>query len=151
MLNPDFREMLSALTEEDAEFLVIGAYALAVHGLPRATGDLDLWVRRSRENAERVLRALEVFGAPTTDLSLDDLVTPDLVFQIGREPRRIDFLTSIDGVEFEEAWERRVALELDGVPVLVLGREDLIRNKRAVGRARDLADIEALEEGGDPR
>lgn len=146
MLNPDFRDMLSAFDEEDVEFLVVGAYALAAHGLPRATGDLDLWVRRSPDNAERVLGALRAFGAPTTDLSTDDLVSPDVVFQIGVEPRRIDILTSIDGVEFDAAWANRERIEVDDLELPVLGRRDFITNKRALGRPQDLADVARLEE-----
>lgn len=145
MLNPHFREMLSILSDEGVEFLVVGAYALAAHGVPRATGDLDFWVRREAENAGRLMGALERFGAPTERISSDDFLEENLVFQIGREPSRIDFLTSIDGVEFDEAWGSRVEVELDGVRVPILGKADLIRNKRAVGRTRDLADLEQLE------
>lgn len=145
MLNPHFREMLSILSDEGVEFLVVGAYALAAHGVPRATGDLDFWVRREAENAGRLMRALDRFGAPTERISSDDFLEENLVFQIGREPSRIDFLTSIDGVEFDEAWGSRVEIELDGVRVAILGKADLIRNKRAVGRTRDLADLEQLE------
>ncbi len=146
-MNRDFAEMLSALSAANAEYLVIGAHALSVHGRPRATGDLDLWVRPSEENAERVWKALERFGAPLHDLRPEDLAAPDLVFQIGLAPSRIDILTSITGVTFEEAWKNRVDLEIDGITVAVLGREDLIRNKRAVARPRDLADIEELDAG----
>jgi hypothetical protein len=96
LLNPDFRDMLSALCEESAEFLLVGAYALAAHGLPRATGDMAIWIRRSDENAQRVWRALQRFGAPLARLTIEDLKTPDLVFQIGVAPRRINILTSID-------------------------------------------------------
>ena len=147
MLNPDFRDMLSAFVAEDVEFLVVGAYALAAHGVPRATGDLDLWVRPSSPNADRVLRALEEFGAPTTDLTSEDLVSPDVVFQIGVEPRRIDILTSIDGVEFDTAWPDREEIEVEGIELPVLGRRDFIANKRALGRPQDLADVARLEAG----
>lgn len=146
MLNPDFRDMLSAFAAEDVEFLVVGAYALAVHGVPRATGDLDLWVRRTAENADRVLRALHEFGAPTTELTAEDLVSPDVVFQIGVEPRRIDILTSIDGVEFDAAWANRERIEVDDLELPVLGQRDFITNKRALGRPQDLADVARLEE-----
>ncbi len=146
MLNPDFRDMLSALSEEGVEFLLVGAFALAAHGLPRATGDIDIWIRRSPENAERVWRALGRFGAPVLDLTLDDLTTPDLVFQIGVAPRRIDILTSIDGVTFDETWPRRVTVELEGLDVPVIGRAHLIQNKRAAGRAKDLADLAWLDD-----
>lgn len=146
MLNPDFRDMLSAFTEEDVEFLVVGAYALAAHGVPRATGDLDLWIRRTPENADRVFRALEAFGAPTTDLTREDLVSRDVVFQIGVEPRRIDILTSIDQVDFDAAWTHRETVEIGDLSLPVLGRDDLIANKQALGRPQDLADVARLEE-----
>lgn len=138
--------MLAALCAESAEYLVVGAHALAAHGLPRATGDLDLWVRPTPENARRVWRALEAFGAPLHELTLDDLSQPGVVFQIGLAPNRIDILTSITGVNFEEASKNRILVELEGLEVPVLGRDELIRNKRVVGRARDLADIEELRE-----
>lgn len=146
-MNEDFLDMLSALSEAGAEYLVVGAYAMAAHGRPRATGDLDLWIRPTPENAERVWRALTVFGAPLHDLSPEELSQPDLVLQIGVAPRRIDLLTSVTGVEFDEAWERRIAADVPTMRVPVIGREDLIRNKRALDRPRDRADL-ALLEGG---
>lgn len=145
MLNPDFRDMLSALSEEGAEFLVVGAYAMAAHGFPRATGDLDIWIRCSVENAGRVWQSLRRFGAPLLDLSWEDLQTPNVVFQIGLAPRRIDLLTSIAGVEFHEAWTRRREVEVQGQTIPVIGLADLIRNKRASGRPRDAADAVWLE------
>ena len=145
-MNRDYVEILAALSAAGADYLVVGAHALAAHGAPRATGDLDLWVRPTPENAGRVWRALEAFGAPLHDLTLDDLSRPDVVFQIGIVPQRIDLLTSITGVTFDEASRNRVIVEIEGLEVPVLGRADLIRNKRAVGRARDLADIEDLGE-----
>lgn len=148
MLNPDFRDMLSAFAAEEVEFLVVGAYALAAHGVPRATGDLDFWVRRSSANAERVMRALERFGAPTDAVTTEDLVTPGLVLQFGVEPSRIDILTSIDGVEFEHAWPQRLVARIDDVDVPLLSRQHLIENERAVGRPKDLADVAQLEEEG---
>ena len=144
-MNRDFAEMLSALSEAGAEYLVVGAHALAAHGRPRATGDLDIWVRPTRENAERVWSALIRFGAPLQDLTREDLATPDVVFQIGVPPSRIDILTQISGVEFEPAWARKLILEVDGQRLPFLGREDFLTNKRAAGRARDLADIASLE------
>ena len=138
--------MLSALSAAGAEFLVVGAHALAAHGVPRATGDLDLWVRASAENAERVWEALEQFGAPLHDLTIEDLARPDVVFQIGVVPQRIDLLTSITGVTFDDAWANRVHVEIGELEVPVLGRSELVRNKRAVGRTRDLADIAELGE-----
>ncbi len=145
MLNPDFRDMLSALYAEDVEFLLVGAYALAAHGYPRATGDMDIWIRCSEANARRIWQALQRFGAPLTDLTLDDLKTPDTVFQIGVAPRRIDILTSIDGVEFDEAWPRRQLIEVEGQRLAVISRVHLLQNKKASGRPKDLADVAWLE------
>lgn len=145
MLNPDYRDMLCMLNEEGAEYLVVGAHALAAHGYPRATGDIDLWIRCSEENAQRVWRALRRFGAPLQDLTVADLATPELVFQIGVVPRRIDVLTSITGVTFDEAWPRRKSIEVDQIPIPVIGREELLRNKWNTGRTKDRADAEWLE------
>jgi hypothetical protein len=144
-MNPDFVEMLSELSATGAEFLVVGAHALAAHGLPRATGDLDIWVRADNENAPRVLEALRRFGAPLFDLSLDDLSKPGTVFQIGTAPTRIDILTGVSGLMFGEAWSRRTTVRIGELPVGVIGREDLIRNKRATGRPQDLVDADRLE------
>jgi hypothetical protein len=144
-MNRDYVEMLSALRDARAEFLVVGAHALAAHGRPRATGDLDIWVRPSSENASRVWNALRVFGAPLESLSVSDLVSPDLVFQIGVAPSRIDIMTGLSGVGFEEAWDSRITVRIAALEIPVIGREALIRNKRAVGRPRDLADVAELE------
>jgi hypothetical protein len=144
-LNPDFSEMLSALSDAGVEFLVVGAYALAAHGLPRATGDIDIWVRPSPENAARVWEALRRFGAPTRGVTVSDFTLPDIVFQIGVPPRRVDILTSISGVEFEQAWTQRQAAVVDGLMLNVPSREHLIANKRAAGRPKDLADASWLE------
>ncbi len=144
-MNHDFVEMLSALHDAGADYLVVGAHALAAHGRPRATGDLDLWVRPTRDNARRVHAALEQFGAPLLDLTVDDLASPDLVFQIGVVPARIDLLTSVSGIGFEEAWTGRMTVRIGDLHVPVIGREALIRNKRAAGRPRDIADIAELE------
>jgi hypothetical protein len=143
-VNRDFAEMLSALSEAGAEFLIVGAHALAAHGIARATGDIDIWVKPTRENAERVMRALVAFGAPLKDLTLDDLTKTDTVFQIGVEPCRVDILSGITGVQFADAWSRRVVLEIEGATVPVLGRADFVANKRASGRPKDLLDLELL-------
>jgi len=144
-MNPDFVEMLSELSASGAEFLVVGAHALAAHGYPRATGDLDIWVRADTENAPRVLEALRRFGAPLFDLSVEDLARPGTVFQIGTAPARIDILTGVSGLTFEQAWPRRTSVRLGGLSVGVIGREDLIRNKRATGRPQDLVDADNLD------
>lgn len=136
--------MLSALSEEGVEYLLVGAYALAVHGHPRATGDIDIWVRPTPENAGRVLRAVARFGAPLRDLSAADLATSGTLFQIGVPPRRIDLMTSIDGVEFDAAWTGRLQALVGDHDVPVIGKPDLVRNKRATGRPQDLADVAAL-------
>lgn len=141
MLNPDFKDMLSCLKDEKVDFLVVGAYALAAHGFPRATGDLDIWVRNDLENAHRIMRALNKFGAPAKQLSAEDFTSTDLIVQFGVEPCRVDLLTGIDGVEFEEAWRNRISIALDNLEIFVLSKEDLLRNKVAAGRDKDQGDI----------
>jgi hypothetical protein len=145
-MNPDFADMLSALSEAGVEFLVVGAHALAAHGVPRATGALDIWVRPTPQNAERTLRALASFGAPLADLVPEDLTRPDTVFQIGLPPGRIDILSGITGVAFDEAWARRVPVVVAGVGLAVLSKADFIANKTALGRPKDLADMAMLAE-----
>lgn len=144
-MNPDFKDMLSALNARKAEYMIVGAYALATYGYPRATGDIDIWVRCTVENAEKVLQALKDFGAPLFDQTLEDLSIPGVVFQIGVPPRRIDFLTSISGVSFEESWPERKQVEISGLTLNVLSRAKLIANKRAAGRPKDLLDVDELE------
>jgi len=143
-VNPDFRDLLSAFNAQGVEYLVVGAHALAAHGHIRATKDLDVWVAPTPENAPRVIRALAAFGAPRHDLTEEDLTHPGLVFQIGVPPVRVDVITAIDGVTFEEAWPDRVATEYGGEPTLVLSAQHLIQNKKASGRPQDLADLDWL-------
>ena len=145
-MNPDFRDLLHEFNVHSVDFLVVGAHALAAHGRVRATKDLDIWVRPDRGNAEHVLDALNSFGAPLHELSLKDLSTPGTIFQIGVAPIRIDIITSIDGVEFEEAWQERFQTTFAGESVPVLSRDHLIRNKRAAGRDQDLLDAKWLEQ-----
>jgi hypothetical protein len=125
---------------------VVGAHALSIHGVPRATVDLDVWTEPTPENANRVWRALAAFGAPLErlDIAESDFTLPDIVAQLGLPPNRIDILTGLSGVTFAEAWPDRVEAEIDGIRVPFLGRDALIKNKRASGRKRDLGDIEAL-------
>jgi hypothetical protein len=144
-MSPDFRELLLAFNAANVEYLLVGAHALAVYGHVRATKDLDVWIRPEKNNADRVIAALTSFGAPLIDLSRDDLTSSGTVFQIGVPPLRIDLLTTIDGVEFEEAWSDRVTTQFAGLPVFVISRERLIVNKKASGRLQDLADVEQLE------
>ena len=146
-MNDDFRDLLIALHGAGVRCIVVGAHAMAVHGVPRSTGDLDVWIECTEANAHRTWRALNEFGAPVETLGVTrcDLQQPGTVIQIGLPPRRIDLLTRITGVEFEEAWRNRAELTLDGCAIACLGRADLITNKRATGRARDLADVALLE------
>lgn len=144
-MNQNFVEMLSALFDAGADYLIVGAYALAAHHQPRATKDLDIWVRASRENAPRVRRAIEIFGMPVDNISVDDLASPGLVLQFGFPPQRIDVMTSVSGVTFDEAWPSRIFVDVEGKQHPVIGKDELIRNKRAAGRAQDLVDIQALK------
>ena len=142
----DFRDLLAALAAAEVRFLVVGAHALAAHGVPRATGDLDIWVEPTPANATRVWQALTRFGAPLQSLHLaeSDFVTLDQVVQLGLPPFRIDLMTSISGVEFADAWTGCLSGTLFEVPVAFIGREAFIRNKRASGRPKDLEDIRSL-------
>lgn len=144
-LNPDFRDILSMFNEAGVEYLIVGAYAVAAHGLPRATGDIDLWVRPSDENAKRVRGVLLAFGAPAHHVEAADFSALDVILQLGVPPGRIDVITDIEAVAFDDAWPNRVMIPLDGLQVPVLGREELLRNKRAVGRPQDQADVARLE------
>jgi hypothetical protein len=145
MLNEDYKEMLQFLADEKVKFLLVGAYALAVHGYPRATMDIDIWVLPSPENAQAVLRALDRFGAPLHGLTTADLQKDDTIFQIGVAPRRIDIITGASGLRFTEAFANSSVIDIDGLDVHIPSVDDLIRNKKASGRTKDLADVEALE------
>jgi hypothetical protein len=145
LLNPDFRDILSMFLEEGVEFLVVGAYAVAAHGLPRATKDIDLWVGCSENNAPRIISALARFGAPLADISEKDFLHPGITFQIGIPPRRIDIITDIAGVQFPHAYPNRISANLEGISVPVISRADLLANKKACGRAQDLVDAKWLE------
>jgi hypothetical protein len=143
-MNRDFRDLLRALCDAEARFLVVGAYAVSYHAEPRATGDLDVWVEATPDNAARVHAALHAFGAPLAELSEQDLVSPDLVFQIGVPPRRIDIMTGITGVTFADAWDGRAEASYAGVRFPLIGRDALLKNKRALGRPKDILDVELL-------
>ncbi len=146
MLNPDFRDILSEFNAKGVEYLLVGAYAVAVHGLPRATGDIDLWIRSTPDNARATWMALESFGAPLDILTRDDFEIPNRVVQLGISPRRVDLLTSIDGVDFETAWRDRISVRVDDIEVPTISLTHLIVNKRAVARPQDLADADRLTE-----
>ncbi len=137
--------MLGLLEAHGVRYLVVGGFAVAAHGLPRYTKDLDLWVECSADNAARLVRALAAFGFASLGLTAQDFETPDLVIQLGYEPNRIDFLTGLTGVRFEDAYPLRIATSLDGLSVPIIDKASLITNKRAVGRAQDLADAENLD------
>lgn len=147
-MNEDYRDFIAALLAANARFLIVGAHALAAHGVPRATVDLDVWVEATPANARRVWQALATFGAPLESLNVteSDFLKPDIVTQLGLPPSRIDVLTGVSGLEFPAAWETRIESDFGGLRAPFLGRESLVRNKRASGRTRDLADIEALGE-----
>lgn len=151
-VNRDFLDMVKALNRARVEYLVVGAHAMAVHGVPRATGDFDVWIRPGRDNGERVLNALREFGAPVSDhgLTVEDLERPDTVYQMGLPPRRIDLMTGISGIGFEDAWESKVIAEFEGILIPVIGRSSLIKNKRAAGRTKDLVDLEILDYDREP-
>jgi hypothetical protein len=144
----DFVDLVQSLREEGCEFVIVGAHALAAHGVPRATGDLDVLVRPEAANAERVFRALVRFGAPVAahGIGAKDFATPGEVYQMGLPPRRIDLLTEISGVTFDEAVEDTIEGHLGSERVRCIGLDALIRNKVASGRPKDLADVAALEE-----
>jgi hypothetical protein len=143
-LNKDLREFVALLNSNGVEYLVVGAFAVAFHGFPRYTADLDLLVRPAAENAERVMRALSEFGFGSLDIQASDLQSPGRVIQLGVQPNRIDLLTAISGVSFDEAWARRSPGKLDGMEVQFIGRDALIRNKESTGRQKDLGDAEEL-------
>jgi hypothetical protein len=145
LLNPDFRDILSAFIEAEVEFLVVGGYAMAAHRLPRATKDLDLWVRPSPENAKHVLYALDAFGAPRHGLTASDLETEGTIYQVGAPPNRVDVITVVEGVQFEDAWRERAEVDIDGLRIPVIGKTHLIANKRTVRRPQDLLDADLLE------
>lgn len=147
----DFLDLLIALNDAEARYLLVGGHAVGLHGRPRATKDFDLWIEATVTNAERVFRALDAFGAPVGAVRATDFATPGHGFRMGSPPFRIELLTMVSGLDFAEAWTRRESHVLDGVPCFVISREDLIANKRAAGRPQDLADVDLLERQADGR
>lgn len=145
-MNEDFVDLLQAFADHDVRFMLVGAYALGVHGRPRATGDLDVWVDPTPSNAARVMRALAAFGAPLSEVSEEDFSRPGIVFQMGLPPVRIDVLTELTGLTFDDAWAGRIRVPFGAVEVDVIGRAAFIANKRATGRPKDLGDIDSLGE-----
>ncbi len=148
--NSDLIDLLRELNEENAKYLLIGAYAFAIHGRIRATKDADIFIGTDPHNGAKVWRALQRFGAPLAGLRPEDLAKPDTFYIMGRPPNQIDIITTIDGVTFDEAWTNRVETSYGDLSVSYIGREDLIANKEAAGRPQDLLDVRYLR-GEDPR
>jgi len=145
MLNEDYKEMLSILSEEKVRYLVIGAFALSTYGYPRATGDIDIWIDADEENSGRIFKSLIRFGAPMGHITQDDFKTKGIIFQIGVAPRRIDITTIIDGVDFDNAYPKRKEVNIDNILIPVISLDDLILNKQSTGRDKDLLDVKMLK------
>jgi hypothetical protein len=147
-LHEDFRDLILALQETGVRFVIVGAHAMAAHGVPRATGDLDVLIAPEPANAARVVEALASFGAPLAShgVSARDFEQPGTVYQIGLPPRRVDLMTSISGVSFDEAERTAMTIEIEGITLPILGRRQLLANKRTSGRPKDLLDVELLGE-----
>lgn len=144
-MNSDFKELLKIFAEEKVKYLIIGGYAVAKHAEPRYTKDLDIWIGNSRENAERVFRSLKKFGAPLTDITVEDFTVPTLVFQIGIEPSRIDILMGLKDLDFDECWQRHATAVIGALEITFISIDDLIFNKQLAGRPQDLQDAENLK------
>lgn len=145
MLNQDYKEMLSILLENKVEFVLVGAYAMAAHGYPRATADLDIFIKPSSDNAPKVFKALAEFGAPMDSNILNDFAKKGTIFQIGVIPRRIDVINDIDGVSFEVAYKDRKIVEIEGLQIPIISKINLLLNKKSTGRQKDLLDAKRLE------
>lgn len=145
ILNADYRDMIECLQHEGVEFMLVGGYAVALHGWSRMTYDIDFWIMANPQNAAAVMRALKLFGAPLMNLKEEDFHKPGMVFQIGTEPQRIDILSAISGLTYEEAVKRAVQVAVDGLSLKMISLDDLIVNKRASGRPKDISDAITLE------
>lgn len=145
MLNQDFREFIQSLNDNQVHYLVIGGYAVAFYGHPRYTKDIEIWIAINSDNAAKMVKALEQFGFGSLDLKIEDFLDPGQIIQLGYPPSRIDLLTTLKGVEFDECYASRVESEIDGTKVTFIDLENLKRNKKATGRYQDLADVENLE------
>ena len=144
MLNEDYKEMLQILSGNEVRYLVVGAYAMAAYGYPRATGDFDLWVLASPGNSKKLYKSLAEFGSPLNQISEETFNEQGVVFQIGVAPRRIDILTRIDGVEFERAYQNKQEIEIEGLKIPFISRQDLVTNKQSTGREKDALDAKEL-------
>ena len=147
MFSPDYKEFIQSLNDNSVDYLVVGGYAVALHGYPRYTKDIDIWIESSQENATRLLKALEQFGFGSVGLKVEDFLEPDQVVQLGYPPNRIDLLTSLAGVAFQNCYDAKMAVDIEGLIVNFIDIESLKKNKKASGRLQDLADVENL--GGD--
>lgn len=145
MLNQDFKEFIQSLNDNGVRYLVVGGYAVALHGYPRYTKDMDIWVDMTAENASKIVKALDQFGFGSLGVKESDFTVPDQMLQLGNPPRRIDLLTSLPGVEFSKCYPDRTTVDVEGVSVYFIDLENLRKNKRATGRHQDLADLEHLE------
>ncbi|MBI5574099.1 MAG: hypothetical protein HY919_06065 [Elusimicrobia bacterium] len=145
MLNEDYKEMLQILLNNEVKFLIVGAYAMGVYGYPRATGDFDIWVEASAENSKKLYKSLSIFGAPLSDIAEKAFAEKGIIFQIGIAPRRIDIITHIDGVIFEEAYKTKELVEIESIKIPFISKENLIKNKQSTGREKDKIDINYLE------
>ena len=145
MLNPDFKEFIRLLNDNDVRYLVVGGYAVALHGYPRYTKDIDIWVWLDKGNADRIIKALEQFGFGSLKLEVQDFLVPNQIIQLGYPPARIDLITSLAGVFFEECYALRILVPIDDIVVNFIDLENLKKNKEASGRLQDLADLENLK------
>jgi len=144
MFSPDFKEFIQLLNDNEVRYLVVGGYAVALHGYPRYTKDIDIWIESSQENTVRLLKALEGFGFGSVGLKVEDFLEPEQVIQLGYPPNRIDLLTSLAGVDFQNCYSLKTAVNIDGQRVNFIDIENLKKNKKASGRLQDLADVENL-------
>jgi hypothetical protein len=144
-LNPDYKDLFKILNEEQVDYLVVGAHAVIYYTEPRFTKDLDILIRPARANAEKAWRALKRFGAPLSEVTIDDFTREDMVYQIGIAPNRVDVLMGLGGVSFDEAWACREHATYDEIPIVIIGKRELIAAKKSTGRPQDLLDVAKLE------
>jgi hypothetical protein len=149
MLNEDYKEILLILLGNKARFLIVGAYAMAAYGYPRATGGFDIWVETTPDNSRKIYKCLSEFGAPLSEITEKTFMEKGIVFQIGVSPRRIDIITDIDGVSFKEAFQNKKEIEIENLKIPFLSKSDLIKNKESTGREKDKLDIKYLQEHSD--
>jgi len=144
-VNKDFKEFIELLNKNNVNYLLVGGYAVGYHSRPRYTEDIDIWIQPSLENAKKIIHVLNKFGFTGVSVSIEELIQPEKIIQLGLPPQRIDILTSIDGVNFNEAWERRIVDSFGDIPVFIISLKDLIKNKSSSGRTKDLQDIEWIK------